>query len=333
MRRCALILVLACASSASAQTARRATATEPVAAILDAFKTHEIVTVSDPHGRMPMQAFLLALIRDPRFADTVNDIVVEPASSRYQDVVDRFVRGDDVREDVLRKAWEDAVVPSSPGVLTEELIRAVRVVNNGRNADKRLRVLLGDPPIDWDNVTSAAEHFKWVELRDTYPADLIRRQVLERGRKALVIYGQMHAQRKQSFSNYDMSTWQSQTIVSLLERDAAARVFNVWSLFEADRMPAEVDQWPIPALAVLRGTTLGAADFATLAFIPNRFGISGGRIGPVPRAEWRQLAMQEQFDAVLYLGPPASWTTPPPPSARCADSSYVAMRVRYCSTS
>ena len=77
-----------------------------------------------------MQAFLLSLIRDARFPAAVNDIVIETASSRYQDAIDRFVRGDDVPRDVLRKAWEDHTVPNSGlSGQTEEMIRAVRTVN------------------------------------------------------------------------------------------------------------------------------------------------------------------------------------------------------------
>jgi hypothetical protein len=95
---CLALAVFVTPPAAMAQTTAAAMPTEPIGAIVNAFKTHDIVMLSDPHGRMPMQTFLLSLIRDPRLADSVNDIVVEPASARYQDVVDRFVRGDDVSE-------------------------------------------------------------------------------------------------------------------------------------------------------------------------------------------------------------------------------------------
>jgi hypothetical protein len=74
-----------------------------------------------------LQTFLLSLIRDARFPAAVDDIVVETLNSRYQDAIDRFVRGDDVARDVLRKAWEDHTVPGTGAV--EEMLRAVRSVN------------------------------------------------------------------------------------------------------------------------------------------------------------------------------------------------------------
>jgi len=43
---------------------------EPIAAIVDAFRTHDVVAVSDPHGNVQQQALLLSLVRDSRFAAT-----------------------------------------------------------------------------------------------------------------------------------------------------------------------------------------------------------------------------------------------------------------------
>src|SRR5215216_201108 len=211
-----IVLVIASGVSANQQSASNAAPAPAVPPILDAFATHDVVMISDPHGRAQMQSFLLALIRDSRFPAAVQDVVIEAGNSRYQDIVDRFVRGDAVNETTLRKAWDDTTVPNALGTETEELIGAVRDVNSALPPERRLRILLGDPPIDWDNITSREDYLRWLELRDSYPADVIRRQVVERGRKALVIYGQMHAQRKQALSNYDMSARQSQTIASLL---------------------------------------------------------------------------------------------------------------------
>jgi hypothetical protein len=184
-----------------------ATPADPVATIIEAFRAHDVVTLTDPHGNVQVQAFLLSLVRDQRFPNPATDIVIETASARYQDVLDRFVRGDDVERGVLRKVWEDHSVANSLGVQAEELIRAVRTVNASLSDARRLRVIAGDPPIDWDNVTTAQDHRRWIELRDSYPADLVRRQVLDRGRRALVVYGQGHLQRRQIVTNYDTSAW------------------------------------------------------------------------------------------------------------------------------
>jgi hypothetical protein len=199
-------------------------------------------------------------------------------------------------------------------------------VNATLPAARRFRVLAGDPPIDWEHVTSRADHFRWIELRDTHPADLIRRQVLDRGRRALVVYGQMHAQRRQMASNYDMSSWMAQTIVSLLERDGAT-VFTVWTMFdEVDRVPQRLSAWPVPSLAHLRGTDLGAIDFARFIALPARFGILSGKPAQIPREQWRSLPIEEQFDALLYLGPASDATTVALPRELCEDARFMRTR-------
>src|SRR5438045_3107602 len=66
------------------------------------------------------------------------------------------------------------------------IYRAVRDVNRTLPRERQMRALLGDPPIDWRNVHTPAEFRKWLELRDSYPADLIQREVIAKGRRALV---------------------------------------------------------------------------------------------------------------------------------------------------
>jgi hypothetical protein len=303
---------------------------DPIGAIIEAFRTHNVVTLTDPHGNVQVQGFLLSLVRDARFPEAVNDIVIETASSRYQDAIDRFVRGDDVESAIVRRAWEEHTVPNNLGIQAEELIRAVRTVNASRPEARRLRVIAGDPPIDWDNVASAQDSRRWIELRDSYPADLIRRQVLDRGRRALVVYGQGHLQRGQIVANYDLSTWQAQTVVSLLDRDHGARIFNIWTLLDRNVEVPEVTSWRVPSLAALRGTTLGARDFGLFSRglgDSSRFGMKGGRLVPIPREEWKTKPMEEQFDALLYLGPPTAMTTITPPAALCADADFVRRRL------
>lgn len=327
-----VFLLVARAPAAAMQSAPQpATPVDPVAAIIEAFRTHNVVTLTDPHGNVQVQAFLLSLIRDPRFPRAVNDIVIETASARYQDAIDRFVRGDDIERAVLRKAWEDHSVANSLGVQAEELIRAVRIVNASLGDARKLRVIAGDPPIDWGNITSPQDHRRWIELRDSYPADLVRRQVLDRGRRALVVYGQGHLQRRQIVSNYDMSTWQAQTIVSLLERDHDARIFNIWTLLDPNvEQPESVMSWRAPSLTLLQGTTLGARDFGLYSRglgDGSRFDVNGDQFVPVLREKWRTVRMEDQFDALLYLGPPASMIIAAIPAALCQDADFVRRRL------
>lgn len=121
-------------------------------------------------------------------------------------------------------------------------------------------------------------------------------------------------------------------MVSILESRTKTRVFSIWWFNDRSSPPAAVTSWPVPSLALTGGTTLGAMEFTELEGAPPaRSAIRDGRIVPVPREQWRTLRMEDQFDAVLYLGKTSGTFvigqaefTP----AHCADSAWLAELLR-----
>lgn len=301
---------------------------EPIAAIVDAFRTHDLVALGDAHGNVQSQAFLRKLVADPRFADTVNDIVFESGNSRYQDLVDRFVRGDAVPAASLRQVWQNHTVANEIPV-DAGFFETVRSVNASRPAERRLRILLGDPPIDWATVRTRADHFTWLAMRDAFPAALIQIEVLAKRHKALVLYGQMHFQRKNVMSNLQMDDWRMQTIVSLIERSTSSKFFTVWQFDDAlAAIQPDMASWPAPSFAAVRGTRLGAADITAMPPPRGRMQVKGDALVPVPKEQWLPLRIEDQLDAVLYLGPAASMTEATPSNASCAEPGYLEERLR-----
>jgi hypothetical protein len=290
---------------------------EAVTAILAAFRTHDIVTLADWHGIQSLLDFALKLIGHPDFPTYVNDIVVESANARYQAVMDRYIAGEDVPLSELQPAWAETTQGRNANAKEiPSIFQTVRTVNSRLPRERRLRVLLGDSPIDWTRADASPGHRqRMMEMRDSYPAALIQLEVLARERRALVLYGQAHAQRKQIITNYDMSVWQAHTVVSLVESATPARVFAIWWEDDLPRLYKEAAAWPTPVLVRTKGTTLGAIDFneywsGNPARIPRQM-IRDGKLVPAPREEWKPLRMDEQFDAVLYLGRNPQSTPPP----------------------
>lgn len=302
----------------------RAKPSEPIARILEAFKAHQIVGIPDAHRNTATHAFLLSLIRHPRFPTAVNDVVVECGNARHQDVADRFVRGDYVPYETLRRIWLDTTQaqPACDTPQPEETLRAVRAVNGSLRRDLQIRVLLGDPPIRWEEVKTKADHRKWIEMRETFPADVVKREVLAKHRRALLVYGVGHLRRKNPQANFE-SAGLAASLVSLLEETHGAKVFNVSLAFDLESERPDAASWPAPSLIVLRGTDMGAAP---VSYDGPRMSVHAGRIAPVPRDRWRSMRMEDQYDARLYLGPRASWSYAMVSPALCADPKYAEMR-------
>jgi hypothetical protein len=309
---------------------RPAVPLNPIAAIVDAFRSHALVAFSDAHGNRELSAFTLDVVRDGRIGAVVNDLVIENGNASYQDVMDRYVRGEDVSYDMLRAVWENTTQVQTLGPRAgaiPELYRVVRALNATRPANRQLRVLLGDPPINWNAIRAEGDLRKWIEMRDSHAAGMIQREVLAKGRRALVMYGQGHLQRKNLLANYE-SAGLAGTVLSILEETTGTRVFSIWWLTGRLPPPAEAASWPVPSLALVRGTTLGALDFTEFeAAPPARAEIRDGKIVPVPRERWRSLRMEDQFDAVLNLGKSSGAFVPgqsDPTPAHCADPAWLA---------
>ena len=184
-------------------------------AILDAFRSHSLVALADAHGWEQLHAFRLSLIRDKEFPSVVNDIVVEFGNARYQDVMDRFVRGSDVPYKTLRHVWQDATQVNAvwDRPIYEEFFRAVRSINATLPSERQIRVLLGNPPVDW----SAGGHDagRLTPHRDQHAADIIAREVVAKQHRALIIYGGGHLFRA------------GQSLVSRVERETGTQVFTI----------------------------------------------------------------------------------------------------------
>ncbi len=185
LRALALVLPLVAGSATLPSQTRAPVPVAAVDAVLDAFRTHSIVALGDGilHGDETAYQFRLRLVRDPRFAATVNDIVVEFGSARYQDVIDRFTRGEQVPDDVFRHVWQDTTQPQelADRTIYQDFFRAIAALNRTLPERPRLRVLLGDPPIEWEHVATGDDFQRWLKQRDSFPAELIRREVLAKG--------------------------------------------------------------------------------------------------------------------------------------------------------
>ncbi len=164
--------------------------------VIAAFAGANLVSFGERHWAREDAAFRLKLIRDPAFAQAVGDIVIEFANALHQDLLDSLVQGAEVPTAELSKVWRDTTQPGAwDSPVYEEFLRAVRLVNAGLPRGRRLRVLAGDPPVDW-SASSAGQHLRdLLEERDRFAASLIEREVLDRDRKALVVYGALHLYR------------------------------------------------------------------------------------------------------------------------------------------
>jgi len=114
-------------------------------------------------------------------------------------------------------------------------------------------------------------------------------------------------------------------VASLLSRIAPDPVFGIGTPTSADLPQIQPDtaKWPAPSIALLKDTVLGGSPF--VPFYAPRAGRDAP--GSMQGEPWDSLKMEDQFDALLYLGLPETITLAPVSAASCADAAYMAMRL------
>ena len=272
--------------------------------IVAAFARYPLVAFSEPrHGAGGTKEFLAALIREPGFAGTVQDVVIECGNARYQDVVDRYMAGEPVARDQLKRAWEETTIASGMWLapMYEAVLADVRAVNLTRPPGQRVRVLLGDPPIDWSAVRGPADE-DMNDWRDAHFAWVVEQQVLKKKHKALIWIGGAHISRRVRFP---------ESLIHLLDRRSPGSTFVVVGLDPTDTEPAvstRLRAWPSLSAVTVRDTWLGQLEATSVGM-----GLSTGTVqdnidalvvwDPASRADRRRVV-----DARGLVGPPRKGT-------------------------
>jgi hypothetical protein len=270
--------------------------------LLDALGRFPLVAVGDRHGLQEIHDVLTALLFHPELPRHLTDVVVEFGNARYQDQADRFVlEGRPVADTDLQQIWRYTV---GGGVLWDapayaQFFRTVRAVNWMRAPGRRLRVLLGDPPLDPARVRGAGDKDYLLGLarqRDAHYAGVVEREVLARGRRALLFAGSGHLLRgiRDNFKQPNAAT--------LVEKQRPGKLFVADPLILPPgaagdgllrRVQASTADWGRPSCALLAGTWLGALTESSRPWV------NGMAYRAADAAAARYGA---QADAVLYLG-------------------------------
>jgi hypothetical protein len=319
----AMMLAIPTINQAQTQQQTRLTGSEPVPepavpAILAAFDKYEVVAMPQGHGMQDLNDFILSLIRNPAFSEKVNDIEVEFGNSLYQPILDRYIAGENVPFTEVQKVWrQDGQPTPAASAFVEQFFPLVRALNQKLPPGRRLRVLAGDPPVDWDQIKSIDEIVRLVH-REASIASVMEKEVLSKHRKALMLFGTFHL-----FHMNDVGG----SAVSRYEKDYpnVTLVISELGIFDTD-LPFLSDSkfvnWPIPALARAKGTWLGALDLSHFLPPPTRITEDCTVHNEFPKH--LQKPMEDLVDAFLYLGPPDLRLREKIPADIALDSSYRA---------
>ena len=282
-------------------------------AVVDAIRQHQLVGIGEEpvHGLQEHHDQLQLTITDPRLVGLVDDVVVEFANPLYQDTIDAFVvDGKPVSDADLRLVWRDTT--QSPrqtwdNPVYEQFFRRLRAVNWRLPAAERIRVLAGDPVIDWSTITDRSQIP--LERRDSYAASVINEQVLARGRRALVCYGGGH------LFHTDLPT---PSIASLVEQQTGVRMYTIMDLVALQGDPGGLGA---KLATTARGTVI-TTNRTWLGELPAQDALPGKNVESRSNFLYCDVPLGRLYDAGLHLGRPDLLTESSPNPAIYLDSAY-----------
>jgi hypothetical protein len=284
-------------------------------AVLNAFERHPLVALSEAHGLKEEADFINSLIRHPDFPRKVNAIVLEAGNAKHQKLIDGYVNGEAVSLNDLRRVWRDhtcAALGPRDSSNVEGFFATVREVNRRLPPAGRIRVLAGDPPIDWAAVKTMADVSPWLARRETHYARVVEAEVLARNLKALLIVGGDHLDRgPPPHGDPDAGL-----MMQIVEHKHAGKTFIVVpheGFGEHNAVwEAKLSAWPRPSVALVADTWLALPKDAGREDVPRQRAWEGPPSPPWPQA-----------DAILYLGPRDELSMEQLPADVYRDEAYV----------
>jgi hypothetical protein len=288
--KCLCVLVLLSASISAAHGQDQINPEDATHAIIRAFDSHSIVMLGEVHGNKQEYEFLRKLVASTDFENRVDDVVLEYGNSLYQDIVDRYVAGESVPIEEVQKAWRNTTAIGPPSPVYGWLYEAVREANRKRPQGRRMRIVLGDVYVNWDQVKTREDLGPFVANRDPYYATVVKEQVISGHRRALLIMGFFHFLRSTAGPG----------LIEKELRGAGANTFVIVSgtntVGRYDDLDKRFDSWAFPSIAPLGGNWIGQ--------LPALPVITGGTTPPTPN----EARLKDVADAMLYLGPRDSLT-------------------------
>ncbi len=292
-----------------------------ISGLLHLFATHPLVALGEVHMLQEQADFVTALLHHPSFPTTVQVIVVEFGNARYQSLIDRFIAGEPIAARDLRPVWRDFFGWGFDAPIYEQFFRTVRAINRTLPPAQRLRVCLGDPPVDWAQIRHQTDIFPWLEQRDAHYASVIETAILAPGYHGLLIAGVAHFARA-----WPMPLPPDGTIVHRIERNRPNSVHvivpHVGFGHETSALEPHLAHWPIPSLVSLRTTWLGALDAALVGAA--YFGAPDPP-DPDQQIDARSLTLGSIADSYLFLGQRHALTkSTPNPALYRGDEAFLA---------
>ena len=165
------------------------------------------------------------------------------------------------------------------------LFIAIREGNMNSDSSHQLRVLAGDPPVDWNAIHTKKDFYAYLNDRDRHYANVVNKELIDANKRGVMIMGRSHL-------TYTTSNPEHPNVINLLKNPDNAELIIIHLLTD---LPTQISKMSIKSPSVIRLKN-------------NWLGETNAKFGFKRKEDEHPPALKETIDAVLYLGDPETFS-------------------------
>ena len=155
-----------------------------------------VIAFGETHQHKSLHTLIERTLKSKRIQDDIDVIIIEFGNSFYQDLLDRFISGEDVSIEALRVVWRNTLL--SPNTVWdspvyERFFITIRDINKSLKPEKKYRVIAAGKAINWSTIHSKEDmksFYKTTRTEQIY--EVVGNEVFGKNKTALLIAGDWH---------------------------------------------------------------------------------------------------------------------------------------------
>ncbi len=283
--------------------------------IIRTFQACNIIGLGEGgHHLEDSHKFFQKMFDNKKIQETIDVVIVEFANVDYQSILDKYIFGEDVSIKELRKIWREStqcIGRFGEALIYFELLKKIRDVNALLPKNKKIRVLGGDPSIDWQLIKTQEDYFKIIANRDTLPAELAIDYGINQSKKVLLIYSEFHFVK----INDNRIHPEHQSITTIVNNKHSGAM-NVIAVLDPSNFQIEAITKNLPLYSIIDLKTSELGNLPAEKYFKEIFNDSGEAI------LFKGYKTKDLFDVFLYIGPSELWKKVDFPKAVFSDDEW-----------
>ena len=289
-----IIVIVFCLWNINTQAQQNPKPLAAISALNQLLTQKQVLGIGEIHASNELYQFLEKWVQTPGFYQQVNDVLIEFGNYHYQNILDQYIAGKSVPFEQLKQVWQNTT--ESPTAVWDapvyfQFLQTIRKLNQKIPLAHRIRVIAADNPIEWKKVHSRKDYRKYLG-RDAHFARLIKTEVIQKNRKAVLIIGGIHITKKSS--PFPGRKKPRKSITERINQVYPGKIMVVQALGSFGRsnkiaLP-KMKNWPNESLIYVKNNWVGQLPVAT--FVRRQ-----------TKAQTPKLTRADQTDAYLFLRP------------------------------